>query len=178
MGHYPCPTCDKPLQKLKFIFHLKNCFNIDREEKANENKDLSSIPLVSSEVTEQHLDSRKLKRANKFQPLLKLWIIMILMMIIIATPTAATIMILISLIKNNNNNNNNTNTEELILKSYWKANKFYELRHSSLSFYILQKLWKLLNIDENNHVERYMSIKETKSTDITENPAKVKSNFD
>ena len=176
MGHYPCPTCDKPLQKLKFIFHLKNCFNIDREEKVNENKDLSSIPLVSFGVTEQHLDSRKLKRANKFQPLLKLWIIMILMMIIIATPTAATIMILISLIKNNNNNNNNTNTEELILKSYWKANKFYELRHSSLSFYNI--LQKLLNIDEDNPGERYMSIKETKSTDITENPAKVKSNFD
>ena len=96
-------------------------------------------------------------------------------MIIIATPTAAT-MILISLIKNNNNNNNNTNTEELILKSYWKANKFYELRHSSLSFYNI--LQKLLNIDEDNPGERYMSIKETKSTDITENPAKVKSNFD
>ena len=47
--HYHCPTCNKPLQKLKFLSHLKNCFYIDREEKVNENEELLSFtPLKLS----------------------------------------------------------------------------------------------------------------------------------
>ena len=59
--HYHCPTCNKPLQTLKFLSHLKNYFYIDREEKVNENEEpLSSTPL-------EYLKPRKPKRANKFQ---------------------------------------------------------------------------------------------------------------
>ena len=47
--HYYCLTCNKALQKLKFLSHLKNCFYIDSEEKVNDEEELlSSTPLESS----------------------------------------------------------------------------------------------------------------------------------
>ena len=55
--HYHCPTCNKALQKLKFLSHLKNCFYIDSKEKVNDDEELiSSTPLESLVVTGEHLE--------------------------------------------------------------------------------------------------------------------------
>ena len=66
--HYHCPTCNKALQKLKFLFHLKNCFYIDSKEKVNDDEELLSSTLLElSLVTDKYLVPRKPKRASKFQ---------------------------------------------------------------------------------------------------------------
>ena len=67
MKHYHCPTCNKALQKLKFLSHLKNYFYIASKEKINDNEEiLSSTPLESSGVTNEYLEQRKPERASKF----------------------------------------------------------------------------------------------------------------
>ena len=67
MKHYHCSTCNRALQKLKFLSHLKNLFYIDSQEKVDDNENLLSSTLLElSVVTNEYLEQRKPKRANKF----------------------------------------------------------------------------------------------------------------
>ena len=180
--HYHCPTCNKPLQKLKFLSHLKNCFYIDREEKVNENEDLLSSTLLElSAVADEYFEPRNPKRANKFQNQKHL-------------EKGENF---INHLNNNDGDNNNHNNEELIsissLNSIDRGIVFYHSTISTVNVIYTQsckncektkviaptsssKIITSLKIDENNPGEGNMSLKDTK--DITENPSKVKSNFD
>ena len=180
--HYHCPTCNKPLQKLKFLSHLKNCFYIDREEKVNENEDLLSSTLLElSAVADEYFEPRNPKRANKFQNQKHL-------------EKGENF---INHLNNNDGDNNNHNNEELIsissLNSMDRGIVFYHSTISTVNVIYTQsckncektkviaptsssKIITSLKIDESNPGEGNMSLKDTK--DITENPSKVKSNFD